>query len=169
MRTTAPKLSLMRRPRLEPPESLDLPPPGPSFQEGGSSGSGAQPAPELAFAPLDEGEDKEKEEAADASGAVPQSQVTSLPPGLDVCQGGVPPPPAPPTSASQELAIALGRLKVNTDKARLEQTGGPERSQSSVNYGTVQRQMAEPKRGETAALAAVAEIYKDAINFWKDL
>jgi hypothetical protein len=80
---------------------------------------------------------------------------------------------APAPTLSQELAIALGKLKIKTDKARLEDRTQPTRRFATANFGKCQSAACalatEPTRGKAAALAAVTDIYMDAIRFWRDL
>jgi hypothetical protein len=118
-------------------ETLELPPPGPKFQEGESpfSASGAAPPapPDPAFAPPESGGPANTEttnrQNIDADGAVLQSQTKPPVASADawsacLAQDVAPPAPscghaevhsAPACTASQELAIALGRLNLKTD------------------------------------------------------
>jgi hypothetical protein len=82
-------------------------------------------------------------------------------------------PLAPACSNSQELRIALEEFTIKSDKATLEKRAEPLQNNASVNYSKCRPeacvQAAEPKEGKATVLAAVSEIYLDAMKFWQHL
>ena len=160
----------------EPPDFLPVPaPPGlevPPQSSSASSGAAPQPdedpllpPPSPGYDPSEAGDPGEQQDPEDAS----QVQGGAAAVGSDGC-GCVPPPPPPFRSDSQELAQALQKLRLETDRDRVEAplppkataaVHYPQEIDSSLYEGTLQ--------GSVAAMSAVCQIYSEAMDFWQDL
>ena len=168
------------QPVEEPPLSLEVPAPADVQEPAGSSSSASASAPPgLAIMPPSpddyapsEGE-AQPEGKVEASGAV----TSTAPPGLTAQnQGGklpdakVPPPPQPYQSGSQQLASALQRLRLKTDKDRLE-APPPPKTNCMTQYisAAACQSYEEVRQGCTAAMSAACEIFSDAMKFWQEM
>ena len=140
------------------------------YSEGGSSGSApsARSEEKPIFAPpedirmpeveAEEGHENAAEAAAAASWS-PSEPEEEEEDGDTIIQ----PPPPPFRSPSQELSDALGRLKVRTDKERLEKPSEALPRRSKVSFCASYVEQAQLRRGPAFSAAACAEIYANEI------
>ena len=128
--------------------------------------------PSPSYAPS-EGEQSQEESAGkevEAVGDEAKASAGAAKAGIETkVEERVAPPPAPFMSDSMELACALQRLRLNTDRDRLEAPLPPKATAAASYVTNTSHSYEGTRRGSVAAMTAVCEVYAEAMDFWSNI